>query len=958
VPRDKPVVERWKVEAITKELDADSSGKLSDDEIRALLAKLSGRMPTAIADDHPDLVAYRGLSTDDLTEKLSANASKETIDRYYEVLFDPKETGFIAQRPDQPDRGLVKQIVDHLDKDDSGMLSRDEIKGLFSAISGVPSDDIDDEHPQLIAFCDITTGELIHKLWSQASKQKMLDFHATLGLVYHREATLLQPHPDRERCAKIVAAVDKDGDGNISRKEVKKFLGSMCQVSPDKIDDDNEEYKLFADLTNREMEEVLYNRVSKDTVDRYYYALYPSLFREGPDRSMMEKIVEIIDTNNDGVVSLEEITLLFAKLAGLPLEEVSDHNSEVMSYAGLTTTEVIEKLSQTISKDTAEKYYALLFPTIFNEPADRLKVEAVVNHLDVDGDGCMSLEELRVLFGKVLGIPAEEVPADDKDVQAFVGLPVAEMVDKMCSTVPKDTIEKYHAILFPQPSLLNPRPDKEKIREFVLKMDTSGDGRLSKEEVKVLVARILDMPPEEIGDDHKEVVSMAGLEIEELVETLHGSLPRETVDRYHDAVCNPPSLLNPRPDPTMVTKIVRAMDLSEDGSLSVEEVKAMLGKLLSVPVANISDDHPEVVSMAGLSIDELVEKLCNTVSRDTVERYYEAMFRSTSLLNPPADKRKVARIVHALDSDSDGKIMAAEVKVLFSKILDIPVADIPDDHTEVAAYAGSTVEEMVDKLAVDVPKEVLDRYHDALFPPTNDLLRQQNVARVSAIVKSLDKDGTGELSLEELKPLVGIMLGLPADAIDDDNAEVLTFYGVSMDAMPDRIIEKIPMSKVDSYYYTLFPGEDPANDKTTLELFAETEAKRLKEETKVVGVDMDPGIEKDLAEENLVAKQHVVDAREAYARAKKKKDEARRRKARKKQEAAEEEKKREEEQAPAAVVEEHAPAAVAGLEMMSFDQLKRHMKYCGVDKAAVAACVDKAAALALCGEHGVPAGVE
>jgi hypothetical protein len=43
---------------------------------------------------------------------------------------------------------MVKQLVAFLDTDSSGMLSVLEIKGLFSKLSGVPVDEIDNQHPE------------------------------------------------------------------------------------------------------------------------------------------------------------------------------------------------------------------------------------------------------------------------------------------------------------------------------------------------------------------------------------------------------------------------------------------------------------------------------------------------------------------------------------------------------------------------------------------------------------------------------------------------------------------------------------------------------------------------------------------------------------------------------------------------------------------------------------------
>ena len=53
-----------------------------------------------------------------------------------------------------------------------------------------------------------------------------------------------------------------------------------------------------------------------------------------------------------------------------------------------------------------------------------------------------------------------------------------------------------------------------------------------------------------------------------------------------------------------------------------------------------------------------------------------------SLLNPEPDKDQLWAIVKALDCNDDGVVSAEEVKVLFSKLLGVPPAEIPDDHDE------------------------------------------------------------------------------------------------------------------------------------------------------------------------------------------------------------------------------------------------------------------------------------
>ena len=120
---------------------------------------------------------------------------------------------------------------------------------------------------------------------------------------------------------------------------------------------------------------------------------------------------------------------------------------------------------------------------------------------------------------------------------------------------------------------------------------------------------------------------------------------------------------------------------------------------------------------------------------DAVPAAVDAM--DLSLLNPVADLERTKAIVAKLDEDSNGEISLVEVKVLFSKLLDIPAEDIPDDHEEVRSilvglsacvaftlfnpfqpkvieFAGMSAEDMVQKLQSEIPKVKIDEYYVAL----------------------------------------------------------------------------------------------------------------------------------------------------------------------------------------------------------------------------------------------------
>ena len=56
------------------------------------------------------------------------------------------------------------------------------------------------------------------------------------------------------------------------------------------------------------------------------------------------------------------------------------------------------------------------------------------------------------------------------------------------------------------------------------------------------------------------------------------------------------------------------------------------------------------------------------------------------------------QIVAFLDEDGNGYMDPGEVKVLISKLTGLAIAEIPDDHYEVAMLANITTAELVDKL--------------------------------------------------------------------------------------------------------------------------------------------------------------------------------------------------------------------------------------------------------------------
>ena len=91
------------------------------------------------------MIAFSGLTIDGLVDAMWNSASAQKIDHYYNTLCVPKVN--TIEEINRANHAMVVQLVEFLDVDKSGMLSVDEIKSLFSKLSGFPVTDIPDDHP-------------------------------------------------------------------------------------------------------------------------------------------------------------------------------------------------------------------------------------------------------------------------------------------------------------------------------------------------------------------------------------------------------------------------------------------------------------------------------------------------------------------------------------------------------------------------------------------------------------------------------------------------------------------------------------------------------------------------------------------------------------------------------------------------------------------------------------------
>lgn len=198
---------------------------------------------------------------------------------------------------------------------------------------------------------------------------------------------------------------------------------------------------------------------------------------------------------------------------------------------------MFEKAAVTAAKGASVEA-VVLGPSLFDRRPERAVVERIVYDLGPRGENVAAeIHDVQVLFRHILGLPDSAFLVEHRDVLEYVGLKPKAIVEKLCLSLPKIRLDRYYRARYQEDavreevkrrwdkalraaeaaataagvklnesvgSLFDQRPDKHQVRRIVEALDTSDDGILSASEVKVLFSKILNMPLEEIRDDHPE----------------------------------------------------------------------------------------------------------------------------------------------------------------------------------------------------------------------------------------------------------------------------------------------------------------------------------------------------------------------------------------------------------------------------------------------------------------------
>jgi len=124
----------------------------------------------------------------------------------------------------------------------------------------------------------------------------------------------------------------------------------------------------------------------------------------------------------------------------------------------------MDRLAQEISKLKSKISGAArgAATSLIRRAPDRRKVEKIVGSLDLDEDGDITFDEVRVLFCMLADIPDAEIPEDDVEVIAFLNMTFRERVESICKVATHHQVNRHYAIITSAVSMVGGGPGVRK----------------------------------------------------------------------------------------------------------------------------------------------------------------------------------------------------------------------------------------------------------------------------------------------------------------------------------------------------------------------------------------------------------------------------------------------------------------------------------------------------------------
>jgi hypothetical protein len=172
--------------------------------------------------------------------------------------------------------------------------------------------------------------------------------------------------------------------------------------------------------------------------------------------------------------------------------------------------------------------------------------------------------------------------------------------------------------------------------------------------------------------------------------------------------------------PTREERYTNASQSADAAERNLREAETTL--IQATAAFDTMDGDESVIEAVRESLDEQQSLVDALAELSKAKRAFADGMLAECLKPHAPDRAKLDRIVRALDKREDGGRNLEEVRLLFSKLLHIPLQDIPEEDREVSLFAQLKDADMVNKLLVGASAESIANCYDALFPAAPMLL--------------------------------------------------------------------------------------------------------------------------------------------------------------------------------------------------------------------------------------------
>jgi len=193
-----PQPNKDKIKKIIETIETDLEGKPSMSWTRNLFREVMGVPVEHITKEHPEVVAFRRMSKDDMMELVYGGSTKAKVDAYYAQVFPS------LMKP-VPDREKVERIVQvfrilqTLDTvETGGLVAIGEAQRLLCSLFELEEEELREDDPIVFEFLEMGAQEMADSLLTGTTRDRVNGHYQALFPAERKQT------PDKKKIEKII----------------------------------------------------------------------------------------------------------------------------------------------------------------------------------------------------------------------------------------------------------------------------------------------------------------------------------------------------------------------------------------------------------------------------------------------------------------------------------------------------------------------------------------------------------------------------------------------------------------------------------------------------------------------------------------------------------------------------------------------------------------------------------